>query len=417
MNIVNEINLRYYAVTFNYKNIDISRLHIYYLNDEEIIKLKNFINNEMAVLQTCNRVEIYGYSNSNYDVRNVTNKLLNYLDSIHPYPISNKAKVLIGTDAIKHLFRVASGLESLSIGEYEILSQVKQSVERAIKTGIAGKYLRMLFERAIKTGKQVRNLTEISKGKVGTYSLAIELAEKELGNLENYKIAVIGAGEIASKLVFMLKNKVKDVVIINRTLNKAREIAEKFGYKYDILDFNKLYKYDIIFSAINNKDNMRYYFSEPKLIIDLSVPPVFYGDNVITLEGLRTLALINLKKRENEIKRAEEIIEENINRFLIDYENSIVNEIISTVMGRVEQIRVNEIERALKKIMKANSIEEIKEILDLMSKSMIKKMFEPVYSNIREMVKKGEFKNINLILEIYSNDTISDIKTQKIKAK
>lgn len=418
MNIQEEINRKYFAITFNYKNIEISKLHNYYINENEINKIKNFIvskNIEISILQTCNRIELYGYS---HDLENtkVAEEILEFLNSIHPYPISDKGVILLGSEAIKHAFRVASGMESLSIGEFEIMRQFKESLEFSERIGLSGRFIKLLYERALKVSKEVRSLTNISKGKVGTYSLALQLVESELGDISNYKVAVVGAGEIASKISYLLSKKTKNVVIFNRTLEKAKMLAEKYGFLgYEPLNFEKLNNYDIVFSAINNNSNLRYYLYGPKVIIDLSVPQVFYGDNVVTLEGLRTLALLNLKKREEDIKKAEELVSKGLNAFFEDYKKVYINSVISKVLSRVEEIRVNEIMRAMKELKKAKKDEEILEILDLMTKSIIKKSFSPLYNNVRRFVENGELNYINLVLQFFNDGTVSNFEAEKVK--
>ncbi|MEM0373792.1 MAG: glutamyl-tRNA reductase [Sulfolobaceae archaeon] len=418
MNILEEIENRYFAITFNYKNIEISKLHNYYINEKEINNIKDYIkqrNIELSILQTCNRIEIYGYSQ---DLKNieVAEGILDLLNSIHPYPISDKGLVLLGSNAIKHSFRVASGMESLSIGEFEIIRQFKQSLEFSEKLNLSGRYIRLLYERALKVSKEVRSLTNISKGKVGTYSLALELVEKELGDISNYKIAIVGAGEIASKIAYLISKKTKNVTIFNRTIEKAEKLAKKFNFiGYESLDFEKINNYDIVFSAINNDSNLKYYLYGPKIIVDLSVPQVFYGDNVITLEGLKTLALLNIKKREEDLRKAEEIINKGFTLFIEDYKKVYINMFLSKLLSRIEEIRTNEVMRAMRELKKAKNEEEIFRVIDLMSRSIIKKSFSPLYNNVKRLIESGELNYINLILEFFNNGTISNFKAEEAK--
>ncbi|MEM4884988.1 MAG: NAD(P)-binding domain-containing protein, partial [Saccharolobus sp.] len=197
--------------------------------------------------------------------------------NVHNAPIGNKAKILCGKDSIKHLFLVASGADSLSVGEYEILSQIKDSIEMFKKLNISGKYLNILFERALKVGRKVREKTGISKGKVGIYSLAVDIAKKSIGTFSDKRIAVVGAGEMAEKITYMLyKENAKNVTILNRTVDRAKNLASKYGYKYEILDLDKIKDFDLVFVAINH-DNLKLENKWNTLIIDISVPPLFTG--------------------------------------------------------------------------------------------------------------------------------------------
>lgn len=408
MSIVNEINNRYYAILFTYKTVGFSNLASHYLRDDEIKILHDAISTEMGVIQTCNRIEIYLYTEDDQKIYN----LLSFLDKIHKREISKDATVLKGFEAIKHLFQVTSGLDSLAIGEYEILGQVKLALDNSKKINISGKHIEILFQRAIKVGRKVRKLTDISKGKVGVYSLAVDLAKSKV-DLHNSKVLVIGAGDIASKIISILKSEnVKNVTIMNRTLEKAKELANKFEYNYINFDLTKLDDYDVIFSAIFYPYKITL---NDKLVFDLSFPPVFRGNLVYTLENLQTISSKILEKRIREIDLANKIIEESIPEFIADYENLKYDEIVSQIMSRIEEIRKAEVARAIKKI--NSNPEEVNEILDAMSRSMIKKIFSPMLMRIRDYVKNDEKDYINLVLEIFNYGKLSDIKTKEIEEK
>ncbi|ARM75990.1 glutamyl-tRNA reductase [Acidianus manzaensis] len=405
MSITNEINEKYYAILYTYKTVGFSNLSSHYLRDNEVQLLHNIVSTEMAIIQTCNRVELYLY----VDDYSKVETLLHFLDNIHKKEISKDATILKGYDAIKHLFKVASGLDSLSIGEYEILGQVKLSLDNAKKLGISGKYINTLFERAIKIGRKVRKETNISRGKVGLYSLAIDLAKTKI-DISNAKILVIGAGNIGSKIISMLKSEnINNITIMNRTIEKAKELAEKYGYSYTSFDLSKINDYDVIFSAIFYPSKI----STNKLVIDLSYPSVFQGNNVYRLEDLQFISSQSLEKRSKEITDAEKIIEESIDEFIIDYGNIKYNEIVSDIMNKIDEIRKEEIQRALKEI---NSNEDdINEILDAMTKSMIKKIFSPMLLKIKDYIREDEKNYINLVLELFNYDKLPSNETKTIK--
>ncbi|MEM1599512.1 MAG: glutamyl-tRNA reductase [Sulfolobaceae archaeon] len=418
MNTDNEFLNNYCSIIFTYKTVGISNLHTYYFRESEIKKLSQLINSELLILQTCNRVELYLYSNNN--VKSDIEKIINYLNNVHNVPIGNKAKILCGKDSIKHLFLVASGADSLSIGEYEILSQIKDSIEMFKKLNISGKYLNILFERALKVGRKVREKTGISKGKVGIYSLAVDIAKKSIGTFSDKRIAVVGAGEMAEKITYMLyKENAKNVTILNRTVDRAKNLASKYDYKYEILDLDKIKDFDLVFVAIYH-DNLKLENKWNTLIIDITVPPLFTGNNVITLQDLEIISMHNLTIREEEMKKIDELIDEGINELIYDYKKEIYNEIISKIMKRIENITENEIIRAYKKLQKLGiENEEALEILNLMTRSMIKKIFQPVFENIRNGIfnKDDSINYINFLVDIFKDGTISNLETQKIKEK
>ncbi|MCI2415486.1 MAG: glutamyl-tRNA reductase [Candidatus Aramenus sp.] len=409
MNILeNEINERYYAIIYTYKTIGIQKLADHYLKEEEIKDLSRHFNGEMALLQTCNRIELYLYTKHPDEVK----KLLGYLDHVHTRKISDDAVVLKGIDAVAHLFEVSAGIDSLSIGEYEILSQIKLALQNARRINIAGKHVEVLLDRAIKVGRRVRLSTNISKGKVGVYSLAIELAKVKLGDLSERKICVIGAGEMARKLTFMLnKEGAKNVTILNRTVERAKEIAEKYGYAYGGLDFSVIGNFDVVFSAIYYPSSVE--VNGNNLLFDLSSPPVFKGNNVITLEDLQQLSSKYLEQRKKDIEVAKEIIKNSLKEFVKDYENLVYNELISELMGKIEEIREEEVQRAIKKLNDNNK----EEILNAMTNSMIKKIFSPLLMKIRLALENNDINYINFILELFNNGKLPDVKTEEVKGQ
>ncbi|AAK40526.1 glutamyl-tRNA reductase [Saccharolobus solfataricus] len=413
-----ELLQNYCSILFTYKTIGISNLHLYYFRETEIKSLKQLINAEFAILQTCNRVEIYLYSDTN--TLKEVNKIIQYLNNIHNEPIGNQARVLCGKDAAKHLFLVASGADSLSIGEYEILSQIRSTIDMFKKLGFSGKYLQIFFERAIKVGRKVREETSISKGKVGIYSLAIDEAKKRFNDFYDRRILVIGAGEMAQKITSMLHNEgAKDVTIMNRTIEKAKQLALKFGYNYEKLDLDKLGNFDVAFISIYH-ENLRLENKWNTLIVDITVPPLFTGNNVITLEELERISNLNFKAREEELAKINKLVEDGINELLYDYKKEIYTEFMSKIMKRIETIRENEILRAYKELEKLGiNDQQAKEILDLMTRSIIKKSFQPLFDNIRSLIFNGEnsINYINFLIDIFKDGNISGFETEKIKEK
>ncbi|BAB65173.1 glutamyl-tRNA reductase [Sulfurisphaera tokodaii] len=402
----------YIAIVYTYKTVGISKLYEHYVKDQELLLLKGLIKGEISVLQTCNRAETYLYTYNKEEFKDFLQKL----DEIHGKQISKDAMILKGEDAVKHLFEVASGLDSLAIGEYEILRQLKESIEKSKKLGLSSEKLEFLFKNAIKVGRKIRQQTEISKGKTGIYALAVEYAKHvSNNNIGNVKIAIVGAGEIGNKLALMLKNEgAQNVTIFNRTYEKALEVANKYGFKAEPLDFYKINNYDIVFVAIyyDKKINL----PNPKLVIDLSVPQIVLGNNVITLENLRSISDKIMETKILSLQKAEELIHIEIENFKNEIIKYNQNRLISKFMKRIEDIREAEINRAYAEILKhANDKEEIKNIIDKMTNSMLKKIFSPLFETVRKNEDMANY--INNIFEILSNGNISNSKTEEAKEK
>ncbi|AAY80150.1 glutamyl-tRNA reductase [Sulfolobus acidocaldarius] len=402
----------YYAIVYTYKTIGLSKLYEHYIPEKDLINIR-FSDTQVSLLQTCNRVELYLYTKD----RNKINDILSKLNETHGKDISSNAIVLRGKDAINHLYQVASGLDSLAIGEYEILGQIKEALTSCKKHSLCNEEIELLFNAAIKVGRKVRSLTNISKGKVGIYSIAIQKSLEVMGDLTDIKIAIVGAGEIGSKLAFMLKNNgARNLTIFNRNLDRALELSNKFGYNAELLDFQKVNEYDLVFIAINNSNPSQLRLDKPKLVIDLSVPPVVYKtSNVIYLDDLRVISdNIILNKRED-IKKAEAIINEEIQKFESLLNNYNMNRLVSRFMSEIEWVREKEVDRAFNEILKNYADKDnIKEIIDKMTYSLIKKVFSPILEDLRKDPNNKK-QIVEYLIEVFQNGQFSDTKTQKIE--
>ncbi|AEB95960.1 glutamyl-tRNA reductase [Metallosphaera cuprina] len=409
MDLVSKVINSYAAVVYTYKTIGIEKLASHYLGYNEIKELSKHFKGEMTLLQTCNRIELYLYSEDDN-----LSKVLDYLNQVHNREISSDATILRGKEAITHLFEVASGIDSLSVGEYEILKQIKDSMKEATKLGLASKHMRCLLERSLKVGRKVRLETGISKGKVGVYSLAVEYAKRLLGDISDKKIAILGAGEIGTKLALILHNEgVKDVTIFNRTNERGRNVAIKYGYSFLPLDFSKLSNYDLVFSAIFYPEKVR--APERSVVIDLGSPSIFEGKNVYTLRDLEAVSQAKLEERRKEIDSAKGIIENGLREFEKDCLDIIYDNFVSSFMSKVEQIRESEVTRALRVLETEDP--KTKEVLDAMTRSMIKKIFSPMFENLRRAVESNEVNHINLAVSLFSYGGISEDKAKEVKAE
>ena len=409
MAIPNEIlNINnYHAIVYTYKTVGISKLYEHYIADEELKLLKED-GVELCVIQTCNRVEAYLYS-----TQEELERFLKRLDNAHKKPISNEAIILHGRDAIKHLFEVSSGIDSLAIGEYEILGQIRDSLGKCKKLNLSGQALDFLFNEALKVGREVRLKTQISRGKTGVYALAIDYAVKRFGSLKGVKIAIVGAGEIGSKLALMLKNEgADDVTIFNRTYEKALNLANKYGFKAKVLNFDEVNEYDLVFVAIYYDKKVK--LEKPKLVIDLSVPQIVEGNNTITLEDLKALSNLVVEKKREEINKVNDLILSSLEKFEKDVESFNVNRIISRVMSRVERILEEEIDEAYKELTKQSTDEDyIKEVLHKMGNSLIKKIFSPLFNEIRR--NRNNYEYLDYIVKVFGDGELSDLKAKETK--
>jgi len=246
-------------------------------------------NLEAVPVYTCNRVEVY-YSGIHGEARKSFSALL-AANQINFENLAGYFYEHTDENAVRHLFSVAAGLDSMILGENQILHQIKESYKHSTTEGYVGKQLHRLFQKALEVGKKVRSDTAISENRVSIASAAVDLARSIFGPLKTSKALIIGAGEMASLVaVHLRENGVKSMFFINRTLNSAEELAEKFDGQarpFEQLD-ELLHACDIVISstaaptAIISRERMEKVMAarseRPLFIIDIAVPRDFEPD-------------------------------------------------------------------------------------------------------------------------------------------
>ena len=182
---------------------------------------------EALLLTTCNRVEVYGVSNKGISTDEIARCLIS---NANRNPDNDAPAFYCYEDnkCVQHLFRVASGLDSMVVGESEIFGQAKKAYESARTSGAVGPCLHRLFQRAFRVAKQVRTHTDIARGAVSVGSVAVELAQRIFGKLSECKVLVLGAGETSERTIRALVSRgVTDLRVSNRSLDRARELAQQ----------------------------------------------------------------------------------------------------------------------------------------------------------------------------------------------
>ena len=347
---------------------------------------------EHTILSTCNRVEIYARANGqNSAIQSIKQFICDFHDlspvqlEEHFYSYSNEA-------AIEHLFRVSSSLDSMILGEAQILGQVKDAYSLAKDLRSTGLVLNQLFEKAFSIAKKVREETGIAERSVSISSAAVELAQKIFDDLENHTVMLVGTGEMAELAAkHLISYGVKTVYVTSRTYERAANLARTLnGSALDFEAFkNELYRADIVITStsassfIITKDMVEKAIHErknkPIFFIDIAVPRDIEPDvndleNVYLydIDDLHVVVSANMKEREKESENAMHLISQEVNKFnnwlgTLDAVPTIVE-----IRKRVENIGNQEMERTLKKI--PHLSEEDKKIIYQMKNSMINKI-------------------------------------------
>jgi len=289
---------------------------------------------EAVILCTCNRMEIYAW------VKQMKAGITSIKDFIAASYQGNEdldsfLYSFTGEEAISHLFRVSSGLDSQVLGENQILGQVKKAYRVALEANTTNGFLKFLFHRSISVGKKVREKTQISSGRISVGSVGVELAKKTLKSLKDKIILILGAGKISELVVAGLtKEGVKTIIVSNRTYEKARYLAQTLkgkAIKFDKLE-EGLKEADIVISSTSaphyliKKSLVKKIMSrrdKPLLFIDLALPrdiePTVADLEKVTLYNMENLDLVikgNMVGRRKEGKKAEEIVKEKVEEFM-----------------------------------------------------------------------------------------------------
>ena len=331
-------------ISINFKTSPIEVREKFYFQDSEKMKFFELLSSEcpvegLIILSTCNRTELYyEYENHVGEENKIFHLIMKCLVKFKKYPegLSPYVSTKTGSsDVSRHLFRLISGLESMIIGEFQIVDQLKDAFYFAKENNIVGPILERMFQKSFETGKYVRSNTDIGKGAVSVSYAAVEMISTKY-QLEDTKILCVGAGETSQLLVKnLLKKDVKEIIITNRTEAKGKRFAET--YDLETLPFKKMLseinKVDVIvFSTssdqplISKEDIKKSYDSKKNkntLFIDLSVPRNI-DENISSIGSIELINIDNLKdivnknynKRKAEIDKSQKIIDS----FLLEFD-------------------------------------------------------------------------------------------------
>ncbi|KSW12539.1 hypothetical protein CF15_07410 [Pyrodictium occultum] len=363
---------------------------------------------EMVVLATCNRFEVYAL----YSPRLLA-EAESFLGSYARY-----ARVLRGLDAARHLFRVASGLESAILGEDEILGQVAKAYEEARRRGHAGKYMSLLFHYAVKTGKLVRSRTQISYGNVGAPGAAVHAAEKLLGSYDRRTVLVVGAGEAGSIIASLVRQKSRSarIIVANRTLEKAAELAERVRGEAHGLDElpGLLEGADVVFLAVTAREplitrSMLERVRPGTLIVDVSNPPAVEQPvpehlGYIGLQGLERVIEKTLERRRMEVPKAGRMIEEQLALFRKAWMRRAADEAITVMMEYAGQVVEEELRELQGRLQGLGVDGAAASITRDFAQSLAKKLLRPLIVYAHRAAENGRTGNLEELVEMFRRE-------------
>lgn len=364
---------------------------------------------EHAVLQTCYRVELYARLSSGVD--DAREELVDALSGAHGVErdhLVDHLYVHSGADVARHLCRVAAGLDSLVLGEAEILGQVGDAFDSGKAAGSVGPGLSLLFRTAISSGRRARAETAIGANPSTASSMALALAEGALGDLRERRALVVGAGRIGLQTLKALTGRgITQAAVANRTLERAVNAAERFGaavYGLDELE-DALVWADVAVTATGSEtpvvgaDTVAAAMSgrqqRPLVLVDLAVPAdversagAVPGVRLFDVDDLRAGLDDAMTSRLREVPGVETIVEDEVESFRRRYQELEVEPLLSALRRRAEEIREQELERTLRDLGEVEP--EIARRIEYLSRTLVTKLLHDPTVRLRERAGAGD---------------------------
>lgn len=364
--------------------------------------------NEGVILSTCNRVEVLAITS---DMEKGVWQIKRFLADFHSIPLEKLDEHLYvhcGEAAVKHLLRVAAGLDSMVVGEPQILGQVKDSYSYAVEHNTAGVIVNKLYHKVFQVAKRIRTETKIGESAVSISFAAVELARKIFGDLSGKTVMLIGAGEMAELAAkHLINNGIKEIIVANRTYEKAVELVKGFGGT--AIMFREFAHYlknaDIVIASTGAttfiikpdmvQEVMRERKQKPMFYIDISVPrnidPLVNNiDNayVYDVDDLQGVVSSNIAERNKEAEAAERIIVEEIDNFYRWIKSLDVVPTIIALRQTCDQIRKAELARSLPSL--SALTEKDQKVLEAMTSAIVNKILHHPVTHLKKEANKVE---------------------------
>jgi len=376
---------------------------------------------ECVIIQTCNRIELFGKSKSG-DLEKIR-KTWASLTGLEEEAFKENVKVVENQEALHHLLKLTSGLDSMVLGEEQILGQIKNSIASARESKASGQHLNALFDKAIRIGTRIRKSSGIGKGGISVGSMAVKLAEENIDELKTKRTLLIGTGEISTLVAKSLQRRGYAFDVTSRTLERSQTFCQTMGgnsvrfeeiisgfKNYDALFVATtapyfLVTFDRITKAMKDKKN-------GMMILDLSNPRTV-DERVATVEGVRLMNLDqiaemvekNIAARQNMVKTVESMIDEEVLALEASMKRLDAEPLVSDVFKNIDLLREKELQKALSMLEEKDKA-KIK-IIDELTKAIVEGIVSTPMNNIRKASEQGNHDMIELANRLF------DYKRQK----
>ena len=377
---------------------------------------KNSSVSECVIIQTCNRIELFATSD-NHNVDEIKSTWAS-LTGLEDNAFKDTLEVCENKDAYEHLLKLTSGLESLVVGEEQILGQIKESISAARKVHASGKRLNKLFDRSIKIGTRIRNSTGIGRGGISLGSMAVKLAEENVDDIKSKHVLLIGTGEAATMVAKSLKKRGYAFNVTSRTLERSTGFSQTLGGKpikfEDVLSgFNN---YEVIFVATTapyflvSFDRMKNGMKNKKsgtMILDLSNPRTV-DEKVATIPGIKLMNIDqiaemidkNMKNRRGKVSAVENIISEEVPIIEATMKRLDAEPLVKDVFTNADSLRIKELQKALQMLGESDK-KRIKIIEDL-TKAVVESIVSIPMNNLRKASEQGNPELLEIASKLFN---------------
>ncbi len=397
----NVINAR---VTFRNSPIHVLEKFTFRDMEDALAKFKeNSGLDECVIIQTCNRVELFG-TGKQYDIEKIK-KTWASLAGLEENSFKENLELSENEEVLNHLLKLTSGLDSMVIGEEQILGQIKNSITKARTMKTSGARLNTLFDKAIRIGTRIRNSTGLNQGGISVGSMAVKLAEENIDDLKSKQILLIGTGEVSTLAAKSLRKRGYNFFVTSRTLERSKAFSEtlggnpiKFeevisGFKnYDVIIVATTAPYFLVtFERISEamKDS-----KNGMMILDLSNPRTV-DEKVATIGGIKLMNLDqiaemvdkNMRKRMGKVKTVENIISEELQVLDASMKRLDAEPIVKDVFKNIDSRREKELKKALQ--MLGEKDEEKIKIIEELTKAVVESIVSAPMNNLRKASEQG----------------------------
>ena len=373
------------------------------LSDAYLSFKKHASISECVIIQTCNRVELFTASD-NHDVHKIK-KTWASLTGLEENAFADTLEICDNHDAFEHLLKLTSGLESLVVGEEQILGQIKESIAVARNTKASGKRLNKLFDTSIRIGTRIRNSTGISKGGISLGSMAVKLAEENVDDIKSKNVLLIGTGEAATMVAKSLNKRGYEFHVTSRTVERSIGFSQTLGGKpikfEDVL--SGFDNYEIIFVAtiapyfLITFDKIMESMKNKKsgmMILDLSNPRTV-DEQVATIPGIKLMNIDqiaemvdkNMTKRKEKVSTVQNIISEEVPIIEAIMKRLDAEPLVKDVFTNADSMRIKELQKALQ--MLGETDEKRIKIIDELTKAVVESIVSAPMNNLRKASEQG----------------------------